>query len=142
MIDIDWTLFAQLGNFLLLVFLLNVVLFRPIRMSLKARQAKLAGYEGDVAQLADQEQGLQAEVQDKLTEARRQGLSQRESLRQAGAQAEASLLEQVKKDVEGEWTRVEAKIKADMDQARQALKAQAQSFAQALAAKILGRDVA
>jgi F-type H+-transporting ATPase subunit b len=142
MIDIDWTLFAQLGNFLLLVFLLNVVLFRPIRMSLKARQAKMAGYEGDVAQLAEQEQGLQAEVQEKLTEARRQGLSQRESLRQEGSQAEASLLEQVKKDVEAEWTRVEAKIKADMDQARKALKDQAQSFAQALAAKILGRDVA
>jgi F-type H+-transporting ATPase subunit b len=142
MIDIDWTLFAQLGNFLLLVFLLNVVLFRPIRMSLKARQAKMAGYEGDVAQLAEQEQGLQAEVQEKLTEARRQGLSQRESLRQEGSQAEASLLEQVKKDAEAEWTRVEAKIKADMDQARKALKDQAQSFAQALAAKILGRDVA
>jgi F0F1-type ATP synthase membrane subunit b/b' len=63
-------------------------------------------------------------------------------LRQEGSQAEASLLEQVKKDAEAEWTRVEAKIKADMDKARKALKTQAQSFAQALAAKILGRDVA
>ena len=43
MIDIDWTLYAQIINFLLLVFLLNVVLFRPIRNALKERQAKLTG---------------------------------------------------------------------------------------------------
>ncbi|MBM4275164.1 MAG: hypothetical protein FJ134_11985 [Deltaproteobacteria bacterium] len=142
MIDIDWTLFAQLVNFLVLVYLLNVVLFRPIRMNLKARQGKLAGYEGDIARFREEEQGLQAEVKEKLTEARRQGLSQRESLRQEGSQAEASLLEQVKQEVEAEWSRVEAQIKADMDKARQALKAQTQSFAQSLAAKFLGREVA
>jgi F0F1-type ATP synthase membrane subunit b/b' len=124
------------------VYLLNVVLFKPIRMGLKARQAKLAGYEGDIAQFTEQEQGLQTEVQEKLTEARRQGLSQREALRLEGSQAESTLLEQVKKEVDAEWTRVEAKIKADMDKARQALKAQASSFAEALAAKILGRDLA
>jgi F0F1-type ATP synthase membrane subunit b/b' len=50
-------------------------------------------------------------------------------------------LEQVKKEVEAEWARVEQKIKADMATARDALKTQAKSFAQSLAAKILGREL-
>jgi F-type H+-transporting ATPase subunit b len=45
MIDIDWTLFVQILNFLVLVFLLNIVLFRPIRKILQARQARLAARE-------------------------------------------------------------------------------------------------
>jgi len=141
MIDIDWTLFAQLVNFLVLVFLLNMVLFRPIRNSMKERQAGMAAQEAEVGSLMDQGQGIGAEIQEKLAQARRDALSQKEGLRQEGAQAETSLLEAVKKEVDAEWVKVEGKIKADMAKARKALKTQAQSFAQMLASKILGREL-
>ena len=141
MIDIDWTLFVQILNFLVLVFLLNIVLFRPIRKILQARQARLASLEGDLTGLADSRQGVLGEVDEQLTAARREGLGLRESLRQEGSQAEGSLLEQVKKEVDAQWTKVEAKIKKDVGKAREALSAQAQDFAQALAAKILGRKL-
>jgi F-type H+-transporting ATPase subunit b len=141
MIELDWTLYVQIINFLVLVFLLNLFLFRPIRRHLKERQDRLAAFEGDISALSDQSQGLTGEIQDKLAEARRQGVSEREGLKQDGAKSEASLLEQVKKQVEEEWATVEQKIKADMAKARKSLHAQAQSFAQLLAAKILGREL-
>jgi F-type H+-transporting ATPase subunit b len=141
MIDIDWTLFVQILNFLVLVFLLNIVLFRPIRKILQARQTRLASLAGDIDGLADSRQGILGEVDEKLTAARREGLGLRESLRQEGSQAESSLLEQVKKEVDAQWTKVEAKIKKDVGKAREALSAQAQDFAQALATKILGRKL-
>ncbi|MEW6388003.1 MAG: ATP synthase F0 subunit B [Thermodesulfobacteriota bacterium] len=141
MIELNWTLIVQIINFLVLVYLLNLVLFRPLRKGLQERQARLLAYEGDISQLKDQSQGLLDEYQGNLQEARREGLGEREGLRQEGAQAEASLLEQVKKEVDEEWARVEKKIKADMATARESLKAQAQSFAQSLAAKILGREL-
>ncbi len=141
MIDIDWTLLVQIFNFLLLVYLLNLVLFRPLRKGLKDRQAVLAGYEGDIAKLAVDEQALLSEVEGRLVDARREGLSQREALRLEGSQAEASLLEQVKKEVEAEWAQVSEKIKSDVAKARQALAAQAQEFAQGLAAKLVGREL-
>lgn len=100
MIDIDWTLFAQIINFLVLVFLLNLVLFRPIRNSLKARAAKLAAQEAEVGGLTEQGLSIDAQIKENLTAAKRQGLSQKEGLRQEGAQAEASLLEAVKAEVE------------------------------------------
>lgn len=141
MIDIDWTLFAQLVNFLVLVFLLNMVLFRPIRNIMKERQARMAAQEDEVGSLMDQGQGIGAEIADNLAQARRDALSRKEGLRQEGAQAETSLLEAVKKEVDAEWVKVEGKIKADMAKARKALKTQAQSFAQMLASKILGREL-
>ncbi len=141
MIDIDWTLYAQIINFLLLVFLLNVVLFRPIRNALRDRQAKLLAQEAEINVLADQGQSLEDEIKEELAAARRAGAGARETLKQEGAQAEATLLEEVKHQVEMEWATVEKKIKADMAKARKSLQTQTQSFAQLLATKILGREL-
>ncbi len=141
MIDIDWTLYANLINFLLLVFLLNLVLFRPIRNALRERQARMLAQEVDINLLTDQGQSLEDEIKEKLVAARRDGAGARETLKQEGAQAEASLVDEVKRQVEVEWATVEKKIKADMAKARASLETQAQSFAQLLATKILGRDL-
>ena len=141
MIDIDWTLYAQIINFLLLVFLLNVVLFRPIRNALRDRQAKLLAQETEINVLTDQGRSLEDEIKEELAAARRAGAGARETLKQEGAQAEATLLEEVKRQVEVEWATVEKKIKADMAKARKSLQTQAQSFAQLLATKILGREL-
>ena len=141
MIDIDWTLYAQIINFLLLVFLLNVVLFRPIRKALRDRQAKLLAQETEINVLTDKGRSLEDEIKEELAAARRAGAGARETLKQEGAQAEATLLEEVKRQVEVEWATVEKKIKADMAKARASLKTQVQSFAQLLATKILGREL-
>ena len=141
MIDIDWTLYAQIINFLLLVFLLNVVLFRPIRNALKERQAKLLAQETEINLLTDQGRSLEDEIKEELAAARRAGAGAREALKQEGAQAEATLLEEVKRQAELEWATVEKKIKADMAKARKSLQTQTQSFAQLLATKILGREL-
>ena len=141
MIKFDWTLFAQIANFLVLVFLLNMVLFRPIRKGLRDRQASLAAHEAEANRLSELSQGLTEEIKENLAAARREGIGQKEGLRQEGAQGEASLLEAVKQEVDAQWTRVEQKIKEDMAKARKSLKAQAQSFAQSLAEKILGREL-
>lgn len=141
MIELDWTLFVQIINFLVLVFLLNMVLFRPIRKIILDRRTRQDSFEKDISGLADNRQGILGEVEGQLTAARREGLGLREKLRQEGSQAENSLLEQVKKEVEAEWTRVEAKIKKDVAKAREALRAQVKDFAMALSAKILGRKL-
>ena len=141
MIDIDWTLYAQIINFLLLVFLLNVVLFRPIRKALRDRQAKLLAQETEINVLTDKGRSLEDEIREELAAARRAGAGARETLKQEGAQAEATLLEEVKRQAELEWATVEKKIKADMAKARASLQTQVQSFAQLLATKILGREL-
>lgn len=141
MIELDWTLFVQIINFLVLVFLLNMVLFRPIRKVILDRRARQNTFEEDISGLTDNRQNILGEVEEQLTAARREGLGLREQLRQEGSQVESSLLEQVKQEVEAEWTKVEARIKKDVAKARETLRAQAQDFAMALATKILGRKL-
>jgi F-type H+-transporting ATPase subunit b len=141
MIQIDWTLGAQLVTFLVLVFLLNMVLFRPIREALKKRQARMDAQEADINLMETQGQGLNSETMEKLAAARREGVTARESLKQEGSGAEAALLEEIKREVDLEWSQVEQQIKEDVARARKTLQTQTQSFAQLLVSKILGREL-
>jgi F-type H+-transporting ATPase subunit b len=142
MIDIDWTLFMQIANFLILVFLLNMVLFRPIRGILKERQGILSGLQSDISSLSDSEQGLRQDIQSELLSARKSGINKRDMIKQEGSAVEAGLMEKAKAEVDDEMARMAAKIKADVAAARDALKPQAESFAHDLATKILGREMA
>src|SRR4030042_1709842 len=92
----NWTLIPQLITFLVLVFLLNLVLFRPIRKAIRDRQARLLADEAAAHRLEMESQGLSDEIKEKLAAARREGAGQREALKQEGSQAEAALLEEVK----------------------------------------------
>jgi F-type H+-transporting ATPase subunit b len=142
MIDIDWTLFMQIANFLLLVFLLNMVLFRPIRGTLKERQNLFSGLQSDVSSLTETEQGVRQDIQSELLAARKSGINKRDMLKQEGSAMEAGMMEKAKTEADDEMARMAAKIKSDVAAAREALSPQAQSFALDLAAKILGREVA
>ncbi len=141
MIQIDWSVGAQLVTFLVLVFLLNMVLFRPIREALKARQARMDAQQSDIDFMETTGQGVDSETKDKLAAARREGVEARESLKQKGSEAEAALLEGIKREVDQEWSQVEERIKSEVAQARKSLQTQTQSFAQSLASKILGREL-
>ena len=141
MIQIDWSVGAQLVTFLVLVFLLNMVLFRPIREALKARQARMDAQKSDIDFMETTGQGVDRETKDKLAAARREGTEARESLKQKGSEAEAALLEGIKREVDQEWSQVEGRIKSEVAQARKSLQTQTQSFAQLLATKILGREL-
>jgi F-type H+-transporting ATPase subunit b len=142
MIDIDWTLFMQIANFLILVFLLNMVLFRPIRGILKERQNLLSGLQSDISSLNETEQGVRQDIQGELLSARKSGINKRDMIKQEGSAVEAGMMEKAKAEVDDEMGRMAAKVKADVAAARDALKPQAESFALDLATKILGREVA
>lgn len=142
MIDIDWTLFMQIANFLFLVFLLNMVLFRPIRGILKERQSLIAGMQSDISSLGETEQGVRLDIQSELLAARKSGINKRDMIKQEGSAVEAGMMEKAKAEADAEMTQMIAKIKADVGAARDALRPQVESFALDLATKILGREVA
>ena len=43
MVDINWTVFPQIINFLILIIALNIVLYKPIRKILTERKTKVEG---------------------------------------------------------------------------------------------------
>ena len=141
MIDIDYSVFIQMGNFLLLLVLLNLVLYRPLRAMLKERRERMEG----LAAEADSLRQKLEETDKELTEGRRQAQAEggavRNELRNQGLAQEKELLARIQDEMDAESVRTAEQITAQMGQARQDLLGRVDEYSLVAAQKILGRSV-
>jgi len=142
MIDIDISMVYQLINFLFLIWILNIILYKPIRKVLRERQEKLGALEADIKGLTEEVEAKKQEMQALVQEARTEGYSKKEELKSQGLTTENAIISEVSKKTESEIGKVKNEIAASIDQARQALKTQVAEFSRSLAEKILGREIA
>ena len=78
MVSVDGSLFIQIINFLFLLFVLNLVLFKPIRKVLIDRKEKLDGLTEGVQKLSDEAVTQDQADKDGLKGARSEGLKKKE----------------------------------------------------------------
>ncbi len=141
MIMPDYTLFLQLANFLFLLFILNMLLYRPVRQILGKRKAEVDGLQNSVSELEGNANRFAGELEESMTQARKTGYQERESLKKQGLEEEKALLKEAA-SASGErmgLARTEMEIK--LLEARGALEKELSLFSKELAEKILGRSV-
>jgi F-type H+-transporting ATPase subunit b len=90
-IKLDWTLFLQFVNFMVLMVVLNALLFKPLRAALQARREAIEASRTKVQDIDEQVQAQIARYEAQLQEARQQGALERSTLRKAGQEEEARI---------------------------------------------------
>lgn len=141
MITIDITLLIHIVNMIVLMFILNAVLYKPILSILEKRAQRLDSLQGEVEQFEMNAQEQQAALDHKMREASARA---KKALDEAKAKAQATGAEQLaairtaadedkKKALESAHEQVQA--------ARKALQESTSDFASAMAEKILGRSL-
>ena len=137
----DWTLFVQMGNFILLIFVLNAILYKPIRQILIERKKKIQGYKEGIDTLqqdaSESEKGFQA----KISEARQQGVREKEAMKQAGLEEEKQITAEINQKAQAELEAVRTQIAKDAEDARRGLEKEIEVFSGTIVEKILGRAV-
>jgi F-type H+-transporting ATPase subunit b len=137
----DWTLFLQMGNFILLILILNAILYKPIRQMLIERKKKIQGYKEEVDGLKQGATESEQTFQGKMSEARQQGVQEKEALKQAGEEEQRRLTAEITEKAQAELAAVCAQIAKDAEDARRGLEKEIKVFSGAIAEKILGRAV-
>jgi F-type H+-transporting ATPase subunit b len=141
MISVDSSILIQIVNFVVLIFILNAIFYKPIRNILRERRKKIQGYEEGIQALhGEAAEGEQA-FQTKVGEAKTKGFQEKETLVQAGQEEERRLLDEINQKAQADLEAVRAQIAKDAEDARRSLKGQTEAFAGAIAEKILGRAV-
>ena len=141
MIKLDWTLLLQFANFMILLVVLNVLLYKPLRAALAARKATI---DGDLAQARATEEQIQAQVAEyeaKLQEARQRGSQERATLRQTAMAEEARLLGAANETASRRLQELKGQVADEAARARQALRGETEALARQIAGKVLGRNV-
>lgn len=137
----DLSLFVQIANFLIIIWVLNTILYRPIRNILIKRKEKITSLEQTIEKLdenaAEKDEAFLSGVKD----ARTRGLSEKEILLKQGAEEEKKIIEQINKKAQANLAEVREKISKDAENVRASLYKEIDTFANAISEKILGRAV-
>ena len=141
MINPDITLFIQMINFLILLFILNLILFRPIRNIIRKRNQIIENFNSDITSLTDEAQDSMERFEQKVLEAKKEGMSRVQDMKGEGEQAEAELIAATNKEVQAKIQEARQKVASDIQEARNQLQAQVQAFSVAVTEKVLGRSI-
>jgi F-type H+-transporting ATPase subunit b len=137
----NWTTFIQAANFIILVFILNIVLYRPIRNILIQRKEKIEGLEQNVENASSDLSEKEATYAAGIREARKKGMKEKDALIDEATEEEKKIIDKINADALAELNAVKAKVAEEADAARASLLKEVDTFANEIGAKILGRAV-
>ncbi len=139
MVSVDGSIVVQIVNFLLLIWILNMVLYKPIRKILLERKEKIAGLQG-VIDGSDQEVVEKEKAYSEgVRQARAAGQKEKEALIQAAADEEKAIVGKINESAQAELKAVKEKIGQEVGTVKAALEQEIDAFADAIGQKILGR---
>ncbi len=141
MISINWSLLIQIVNFLFLIWVLNMVLYKPIRNILIQRKEKISGLQEGIETLNGKAKDKDGAFVSGLKNARAKGAKEREILLKAAGDEEKKIVEKINKEAQVELAAVREKISKDAEEVGAVLEQQLDVFAKAIGEKILGRAI-
>ena len=139
LVDIDATLLIQLALFLIMLFLLNRLLFRPVVRLIEARREATEGTVNSALELEKKAAALNETVERTLKEVRASTTEQREQMLQAAQKQEREILADAREKAHNLVVEKKRVAISDMTTAKSKLLAETGSIAASVAAKMLNR---
>ncbi len=118
MINIDQSLIYQIINVLLLMLILNILLYKPIRTILKQRAEKVAHLAAEAQKAHSDMIQKDQDYQDRLLQARKDGFEQKNLFKLQGQEEEKKLLQQANQKIEAELAQNRQTIAQQVEEAR------------------------
>jgi F-type H+-transporting ATPase subunit b len=142
LIDLDSTVFVQLGIFLLLAIVLYQFLWKPYLRVRGERVTRVEGYRQDAVKMdADAAERL-AKAEIALNAARREGVGERAKSRAEAQAREAVVLAEANAEAQKTLAAARARLDATLAAERGKLEAETRQVAATAAKRILGREAA
>jgi F-type H+-transporting ATPase subunit b len=142
MLNIDYiSLSIQIANFLVLIFLLNIIVYRPIRNILGKRKDDMALTEDLTQTLAQKTTQSSHALEAHITDTRKQGNKERDALKSEGNQEEENMLKDTYSLVQDKINKARRELEEARLKARDSLQSEVKGFSSNLVEKILGRGI-
>ena len=139
MIEINLTIVIQVLQFLILVFVLNRLLFRPISQVIDQRQEKITSWEENTQRLQETASLRLENYEKQLGEEKIQARQKQEQLKQELKEKEEENLRAVAEEAAQIVSSTQQALAAEREKLRLELSHQATELSQILVEKVLGR---
>ncbi|MBN1828164.1 MAG: ATP synthase F0 subunit B [Deltaproteobacteria bacterium] len=141
MVEINGTLLIQIANFLILIFILNNLLFKPILRIMSERKKKLDDSTHETSSLKEELDRKMAEYELRLKEARRRALEEREAIKGEGSKRARRIVEETQEEIGRMVDDFRTMIGEEKEAARMSLREETRSLAREIGEKVLGRSI-
>jgi len=141
-IKIDYTLWIQMVNFLALIFILNLLLYKPILGIIDKRKKQVQDTEDEIRRLNQMVEERMASYEEKLRLAKMDALEKKLEIIREGAEQAKSFIEAAKGEIPGMMEKFHEEIGKEISEARRILTDQSRGISIEITEKLLGRSLA
>ncbi len=137
----DKSTIVQIVNFILLIVILNIVLYRPIRNIIAERKKKISDMEDGIADSDKSAMEKDEEYKSGIKSARVKGASEKDALIEEASSEEKRIIDEINKKAQSNLAEMKEKIARDAEGVRDSLQKEIDSFAESIGQKVLGRAI-
>ncbi len=141
MVELNITLVYQMVNFLILMFILNLLLYKPILSIIEKRQKTFDDSDSEIKRLNETIERKMAEYEDKVRQAKMKAVEEKGEIVKEGTDKAKDILDDVRAEVPGMMEGFREKLDAEVSAARSFLNSKSKELSVEIAEKVLGRSV-
>ena len=139
LISINETLIVQVIGFLVFLFVINRIMFRPLRNVISDREIHIERVKRDITQAQKEVASITDQIREQEAATRKEAMELKNDLESHGSQQASEIFESVKNEIQASSQKVQQEIAARIAEERQALQKEAEPLALNIIAKILDR---
>jgi F-type H+-transporting ATPase subunit b len=142
LIELNFTFFIQIINFLLLIVILNKVLYKPILKILEEREERIGGGQQAAKKLIEDSQSYVNDYNQKLHSAKIDALNAKNAARGIASEQANGYINEARAKAEEIIDQMQQEMTKEIDKAKKELEPELGVMAATIAQQILGRKVA
>lgn len=137
----DLTIFIQMITFLALIYILNILLYKPILSIIERRKKHIAELENEIKLFNESVDKRAAEYEEKLKQAKTNASELKKEIIQQGADEAKNIIDAVRNEIPVLMQEFQQKMDQEIQVARQTLDSQSRKLSLEIAQKVMGRAV-
>jgi F-type H+-transporting ATPase subunit b len=140
-VSIDYSLGIQIINFILLIFILNVLLYKPLLGMIDKRKQQFEESETEIRCLQETVEQKMAAYEEKLRQAKVAATEQKNEIVRQGTEEAKTVIEAIRSEIPGLMEQFQVRMEKEIGVARKILTDQSQNLSVEIAEKVLGRSL-
>ena len=141
MVSLDYTILVQMVNFIILIFILNALLYKPILGIIDKRKQKMDESDSEIKHMNRTVEQKMAEYEEKVRLAKVDAMEQKNAIVKQGSDVAKGIIDAVRGEIPAMMEQFHAKMGKEVEEARAILHSQSQKISLDIAEKVLGRSI-
>jgi F-type H+-transporting ATPase subunit b len=140
-VSLDYTILIQMANFIVLIFILNALLYKPILGIIDKRNGRISSSQDEIKLLDQKVADRMAAYDEKIRQAKLDAMEQKNDLLKQGAEDAKNIIDAVRGDIPQVMAQYQGRMDEEIAEARRILGDHSRKISVEIAEKVLGRSI-